>query len=266
MAMLTKHDSKKTVQNPIFITIKDENGNLNISKNETKNYVLNFKEHQTNYNIKIAENSHIKLLILSYGLNEANINLNIEVSRFASVNLIAGFLNKKTNINSKIYLNEEGANANVNSLLISNENDNQSAYYEIINNAPHTNGNIDVIGIASDKSRVKVDGIGQINEGMHQSNNFQHLTGIISDDATIEMNPYLLIDEHDVIAGHGATVGQIDEEVIYYMMSRGIPEEKARLIYIEGLIAPFVNEIFDKDLCESFNQQIWGEKEWMLLK
>ena len=96
---------------------------------------------------------------------------------------------------------------------------------------------------------------------MHQSNNFQHLTGIISDDATIEMNPYLLIDEHDVIAGHGATVGQIDEEVIYYMMSRGIPEEKARLIYIEGLIAPFVNEIFDKDLCESFNQQIWGEKE-----
>lgn len=259
--MKTKHGLKANVNSPITLDITKKQKELVIDKNLDKNYVLNFTTN-SDLSIKVLENSHVKILILSNDKKDFLINLDIQVARYASVTLIAGFLNEQTKFTSKIYLNEEGANAKVNSLVVSKNTNNQQTYFEIINNAPHTYGNIDVIGIAKDKGRVKVDGIGQINEGMHQSNNFQHLTGIISDDAVIEMNPYLLIDEHDVLAGHGATVGQIDESIVYYMMSRGIPEDRAKALYIEGIISPFVNEIFDKDLCESFNQKIWGERIW----
>ena len=58
---------------------------------------------------------------------------------------------------------------------------------------------------------------------MKNSNAYQSLKGIIgSDRAVIEVNPILLIDEYDVKAGHGATIGKLDEFSLYYLMSRGL--------------------------------------------
>jgi Fe-S cluster assembly protein SufD len=55
-----------------------------------------------------------------------------------------------------------------------------------------------------------------------------------------------------VTAGHGATVGQLDEESIYYLMSRGLTKKEAEKLMINGLIRPVVDEITDKDIKERF--------------
>ena len=58
-----------------------------------------------------------------------------------------------------------------------------------------------------------------------------------------DANPILLIDEDDVTAGHAASVGQVNQEQIYYLMSRGISRSVAESLVIYGFLAPVVSEI-----------------------
>ncbi|MCX7120988.1 MAG: SufD family Fe-S cluster assembly protein [Gammaproteobacteria bacterium] len=71
-----------------------------------------------------------------------------------------------------------------------------------------------------------------------------HLTNknlLLSKDAEVSTRPFLEIDANDVKCSHGATVGCLDNEAIFYLRSRGISENEARELLIEG----FVNEILD---------------------
>lgn len=64
---------------------------------------------------------------------------------------------------------------------------------------------------------------------------------MLSDEARGDANPILLIDEYDVIAGHAASVGRVDPAQLYYLMSRGIPKEKAEKLIVEGFLKPVVD-------------------------
>ncbi|MCQ2009372.1 MAG: Fe-S cluster assembly protein SufD [Sporolactobacillus sp.] len=64
---------------------------------------------------------------------------------------------------------------------------------------------------------------------------------MLSDEARGDANPILLIDEYDVIAGHAASVGRVDPDQLYYLMSRGIKQELAEKLIVEGFLAPIVD-------------------------
>ncbi|MCO7176055.1 Fe-S cluster assembly protein SufD [Sporolactobacillus kofuensis] len=64
---------------------------------------------------------------------------------------------------------------------------------------------------------------------------------MLSDQARGDANPILLIDEYDVIAGHAASVGRVDPDQLYYLMSRGIKQETAEKLIVEGFLAPIVD-------------------------
>ncbi|BBN98380.1 Fe-S cluster assembly protein SufD [Sporolactobacillus terrae] len=64
---------------------------------------------------------------------------------------------------------------------------------------------------------------------------------MLSDQARGDANPILLIDEYDVIAGHAASVGRVDPDQLYYLMSRGIKQETAEKLIVEGFLAPVVD-------------------------
>ncbi|MNI88787.1 FeS cluster assembly protein SufD [compost metagenome] len=66
---------------------------------------------------------------------------------------------------------------------------------------------------------------------------------MLSPKARGDANPILLIDEDDVKAGHAASVGQVNPEQIYYLMSRGISREQAERLVIYGFLAPVVSDI-----------------------
>jgi len=54
-----------------------------------------------------------------------------------------------------------------------------------------------------------------------------------------------LIDENDVTAGHAASIGQVDPEDMYYLMSRGFSEVEAKHIIVESMIRPIIDRIGD---------------------
>ncbi|HHT82370.1 MAG TPA: SufD family Fe-S cluster assembly protein [Acholeplasmataceae bacterium] len=258
--MIKKHELKSHIKDEVIL-ISTENEEINFLANSSNHVVLDIEKEVNNIQINVKENAHIKVLLLSFNNEKKNINITCDLERYSSLHLVLGFQNNETNINTLVNLNGEGSSSEINSLIISRNDNRQTAHYKIINNAVHTSGDINAIGIASDNSKLVIDGVGKINKGMHHSHNHQILQGINLDNSKITMNPYLLIDEHDVIAGHGATIGQIDEDILYYMMSRGLTKEAAKDLYIKGVVEPFIDEIFNKDLCKKFNYHLWGDHE-----
>lgn len=66
---------------------------------------------------------------------------------------------------------------------------------------------------------------------------------MLSEHARGDANPILLIDENDVTAGHAASVGRVDPEELYYLMSRGIPRQEAERLVIRGFLGAVITAI-----------------------
>ncbi len=87
-------------------------------------------------------------------------------------------------------------------------------------------------------------------------------TLLLSDEADFSAKPELEIFADDVQCGHGATVIDIDHTQLYYLMARGIPENKARAMLVNAFVAEIVEELEDEPLVEALEGIIaaWLEK------
>jgi len=75
---------------------------------------------------------------------------------------------------------------------------------------------------------------------------------LLSDDAQIDTKPQLEIYADDVKCTHGATIGQVDENALFYLRSRGIEETSAR----ELLLLAFANECLDRMKCQPVREYL----------
>ena len=97
------------------------------------------------------------------------------------------------------------------------------------------------------KSQLIFNGIGHILHGAKGADAQQESRVLmLSKQGRGDANPILLIDDNDVTAGHAASVGRIDEEQMYYLMSRGLSKELAERLVIRGFLGPVLNKIPDK--------------------
>lgn len=76
-------------------------------------------------------------------------------------------------------------------------------------------------------------------------------TLLLSDDADFSTKPELEIFADDVQCGHGATVADIDENHLFYLMSRGVPEGRARAMLVNAFVAEIVEELSDEPLMDA---------------
>ena len=75
---------------------------------------------------------------------------------------------------------------------------------------------------------------------------------LLSDEATVDTKPQLEIYADDVRCTHGATVGQLNDEAIFYLRSRGISLDTAR----QMLIHAFAGEIIDRVKCQAVREEL----------
>ncbi len=98
--------------------------------------------------------------------------------------------------------------------------------------------------VMRDQATAIINGITKIEKGAVGANGQQtERVLMLSRNARGDANPILLIDENDVKAGHAASVGQVNPEHIFYLMSRGISREDAERLIINGFLAPIISEI-----------------------
>jgi len=111
--------------------------------------------------------------------------------------------------------------------------------------ADHSTSDIQVRGVLNGKARSVYRGLGQIEAGARACKTFQRQqTLVLSEGARSDAIPGLIIDEYDVEqAGHAATVGQVDREQLFYLMSRGISKQEALKLIVDGFFQPVLQRI-----------------------
>ena len=77
---------------------------------------------------------------------------------------------------------------------------------------------------------------------------------MLSDKAEINTKPELEIYADDVICSHGATVGDLDEEGLFYLRSRGIPKARARALLVKSFVGEVLDEIENEAIREAFTE------------
>jgi Fe-S cluster assembly protein SufD len=98
--------------------------------------------------------------------------------------------------------------------------------------------------VMRDEATAIINGITKIEHGATKSDGQQtERVLMLSPKARGDANPILLIDEDDVTAGHAASVGQVNPEQVYYLMSRGISKTEAERLIIYGFLYPVIEEI-----------------------
>lgn len=253
-------------EDPIKITIQDDNHeslDIVVSENTSIKIILELASeetspHQYKLNLSAKQNAQVKYLLVSeLSSKKALVEHYFTAARDAKLDLIGGFVSDMIDAKMHVELQGQGAEVNMRAVAVSSDENKQNIDVLIIHQAPYTIGNMTNIGIANKKGKIVLNGVEKIEKGMKQANAFQTLKGIItSDQAIVEVNPILLIDEFDVKAGHGATIGKIEEDQLYYLMSRGLNQRESEKLIINGFLKPIIDEIDDEPLKERFTHLV----------
>lgn len=225
-------------------------------------------------NIVVGENADIKILEEFVLFNNAKLNYNVETSLLNNAKLqfvqLQNLSNSESNCfthsmsvnddanldlsyfnlssanvvnNSVVKLVGKNSNAGINTIAFANKKHCLGSLIVAEHLNKHTYSSINNVAFVNDQATYVVDGLGVIEKGNSKSVAEQESKIVnLKDTAKSVANPQLIINEYDVKAGHAAAVGRVDEEQLYYLMSRGLKKYEA----IELLVMSYANEYFEK--------------------
>lgn len=163
----------------------------------------------------------------------------------ATVEWIDGNLGSKLTMKyPAVYLVGEGARGEILSVAFSGKDQHQDAGAKIVHVAPHTTSTITSKSISKDGGRSSYRGLVKIHRGAVGCNSNVRCDALLLDESSrSDTYPTMEVDEEDVTMGHEATVSRIGEEQIFYLQSRGLTEEAATKMIVNGFFEPFTKEL-----------------------
>lgn len=195
----------------------EKNTTINHCKLQREN---NLTTHLATYNISLQQNSSLQASYVALGGKLARDNVQISLAA------------EKASYNSNgIYLLSDLQNIEYNT--------------HIEHQASAGTSNILFKGIINDQATATFNGRVLIKKDTQ--NNETHLTNknlLLSETAKINTAPELEIYADNVICTHGATVGQLDQQAIFYLRARGLSEEEAKKLLIKAFIQEVIEQIF----------------------
>jgi Fe-S cluster assembly protein SufB len=143
-----------------------------------------------------------------------------------------------------VYLIEEGAKGEIHSLAFSGKNQHQDAGAKIIHLAPNTSSNIISKSISKDGGRGTYRGLIKANKNAKNIKSKVVCDALMLDDISrSDTYPTIDIKENDVNIEHEATVSKIGEDQLFYLMARGLSEEEATSMIVNGFAKPIIKEL-----------------------
>ncbi|MDA3862007.1 MAG: Fe-S cluster assembly protein SufD [Melioribacteraceae bacterium] len=157
-----------------------------------------------------------------------------------------------------VNLSDENIESTLNGLYIANKSQHIDNSTFIDHAKPHSTSNQLYKGILDDKSHGVFSGKIVVAKDAQLTNAYQNSNSIIlSDDARVDTKPQLEIYADDVKCTHGATVGQLDKSALFYILSRGIPKDKAMSMLITAFAESVVAELKIDELKDEINHLIF---------
>jgi len=264
------YNKKNTIDNKF----SDNKNQLNINKNINNELKTNENNNESNNIENINNNTYISKIVEIFVGNNSNVNYgNVQLLDQNTFN----FTIKKASVGanstinwmdccfgSKVTLSEvttlldgNGAQTNNHGIFFGSKKQQFDLAANSIHNAPHTVSDIFTKGALTGSGKCLYRGLVKINQNAFGSNGYQKEdTLLLSEDAAADSIPNLEIDNNDVRCTHGASIGKIDMEKMFYMKSRGLNEEQATKEYVKGFFEQLIQKIQIKNLRDNMHKMI----------
>jgi Fe-S cluster assembly protein SufD len=207
--------------------------------------------------IYAAANSEVSLIkIQLFSEESSNFDSNlINLQNGAKVNIITVELGSKNTVVN--YVNEligEGCEANLSSIYLGDKEKTIDLNYNMNHQGKKTISNIEVNGALMDKSKKIFRGTLDFKRGASGSKGSEEEYAVLlSPQVRNRAVPLLLCSEEDVEGAHAASAGKIDEDMLFYIMSRGFSEGEAKKLIIESAFNPILEKIPVEAVREEIN-------------
>jgi Fe-S cluster assembly protein SufD len=159
--------------------------------------------------------------------------------------------------NLNVDLNDEGAECNMNGLYMMKSDQHVDNHTLIKHVAPNCLSNELYKGILNEQSKGVFNGKVMVMPYAQKTNAFQSNANILlTDEAQVFSKPELEIYADDVKCSHGSTTGQLDEEALFYLQTRGMTEDGARNLLLYAFAKEVLEKLSNKALKEEIDQYI----------
>lgn len=226
--------------------LKDYNLNNSLIVNQNEDLVIYapFNKTINDLNIIVEKDAHLKILFVN-----SKLNLKAALNKNAKMEIYNVFItNENAQININVDLNEEEAESKITNVYLGTNDSIIESNVYINHNNKLTNSDFMTYAISKDNAKLILNNNAHILNGMHQSNAFQKTKGLnLSSNAKIITQPNLFIDEYDVKASHSVAIGSINQDDLFYLMSRGLPIVEASKLIVMGFISPIISNIEDEE-------------------
>jgi Fe-S cluster assembly protein SufD len=192
----------------------------------------------------VAQNSQLNSLRMNLGFAEHKLiaSSRAQLKRDARFNSDALCLGAQLGRHDlRVLLQEPGAECDLNGIVVTQANQHFDNHTCIEHIAPHCTSNENYRCIADGKSQIVFNGrIHIVPDAQKTLGTMNNNNLILSPTAEIDSKPELEIYADDVKCAHGTTIGQLDEEEIYYLKTRGLTDEQARQMLTLGFVLKVV--------------------------
>ena len=178
-------------------------------------------------------------------------------SRFESHSISIGGALVRNDINAQ--LNEEGAEIIMNGLYMTDNAQHIDNHTRVDHFKPYTQSNQNYRGVLNGKSRGVFNGKVVVHPQAQKIEAYQNNANLLlSDDAEIDTKPELEIYADDVKCNHGATIGQLDNDMLFYLRSRAVDEQTARSLLTYAFVDEIINNISFQSIKNKLEHLIIG--------
>lgn len=201
--------------------------------------------------VYISENSSLEIVELHGGKNvNVRNRVIVKIARNGRLNniVVCGVGANSDNMH-KIILSEPGSQINMYGLSLIGGDDSVTSRTVIMHESGNCTSNQHYKSVVNDKAVSGFFGSIYVAKDAQQTVAYQQNNNILlSDTAVVDTKPQLEIYADDVKCNHGATIGELDAQAVYYMRQRGIPLDVARRLQIGGFVKDIVSKISDSDV------------------
>jgi len=277
-------------QDGIFIYIPD---NVTVEQNVQMVNITDFKQNlflNTRNLVILGENSHLRLVQCDDSINHdvtfINTVTEVKIGRNSSLDhyKLQNKDDHTTLINSMYFHQDEGSSLSTNAISLngglirnlshvtmSGSHCNADVYglylmdrYQHVDNqvfinhaAPDCESRELFKGVLDDHASGVFNGHIKVHRDAQRTNAFQTNKNILlTDKASIDTKPFLEIYADDVKCSHGATIGQLDAEALFYIRSRGISESNAKILLMYAFAADVINKISIPELRQRMDDMV----------
>lgn len=214
----------------------------------------------TNTEIYVGENANFNLHKLQNLNNQTALVNSTFIKQKASSDVHINILtfNGGTIRNEfTIDLAGETANADISGMYLMDDTQHVDNQVKILHSAPNCTSSELFKGVLDDKASGVFNGYIYVARDAQKTEAFQKNANILmTNTASIDTMPFLEIYADDVKCSHGATVGQLDNEALFYLMQRGIPKSDAKLLLMYAFITEVTSKIDIVALRESIEDMV----------